>query len=293
VGGTSRVFLNLLAGLDRIGARYRINDYRRIRKSPNELACVIGKPHVLAKIPRETPILFGTAGYGHPVDDSAVVIRHNICAVLAPALWVKELYDAHWPGMTKVWPCGIDTDLWRPNADVSKDIDVLIYDKIRWRRDELMPPLLRELHAATNALGLRTETIRYGSYRETEFQRKVERSRAMVFLCEHESQGFALQQTLATDVPVLAWDRGGYWQDPNYYPHRVLGGPVTSVPYWDDRCGDKFIGSGDLKAEFDLFWRKVLDRCFRPRELIVETLTLEQRARAYLDIVDSIDKQQA
>ena len=35
----------------------------------------------------------------------------------------------------------------------------------------------------------------------------------MVFLCEHENQDIAYQQALACGVPILAWDRGGYWQD--------------------------------------------------------------------------------
>ena len=39
-----RVFLNLMAGLDRVEAAYRVNDYGYIRANPDELACVIGKP---------------------------------------------------------------------------------------------------------------------------------------------------------------------------------------------------------------------------------------------------------
>jgi hypothetical protein len=84
IGGTMRVFVNLCAGLDRLGVRYRVNDYRHIRQAPSELACVVGKPHVLARIPRETPILFGTAGYTHPLDDLDAVKRHNIKLYLVP-----------------------------------------------------------------------------------------------------------------------------------------------------------------------------------------------------------------
>ena len=43
----------------------------------------------------------------------------------------------------------------------------------------------------------------------------------MIFLCEHETQGIAYQQALSRNVPILAWDRGGDWQDPTYYPERV------------------------------------------------------------------------
>ena len=37
-GGQQRIFLNLCAGLDRIGIRYRVNDYRHARRNPRQLA---------------------------------------------------------------------------------------------------------------------------------------------------------------------------------------------------------------------------------------------------------------
>jgi hypothetical protein len=75
-------------------------------------------------------------------------------------------------------------------------------------------------------------------------------------------------------------------EDPTYAPHQVRFSPVTSVPYWDERCGVKFKGGGDLLPAFDEFWFGVEAGIFAPREMIVESLTLELRARAYLDLVD-------
>jgi len=76
----------------------------------------------------------------------------------------------------------------------------------------------------------------------------------MIYLSQRETQGLAAQQMLASDVPLLAWDPGGLWKDPKYAPHLVRFAPVTSVPYWDERCGMKFNGSGDLLSAFDKFW---------------------------------------
>jgi len=55
--GHKRVFLNLCAGLDRIGVRYRVNDYGHAGRNPHELACIIGKPQVLDKMEWKNPIL--------------------------------------------------------------------------------------------------------------------------------------------------------------------------------------------------------------------------------------------
>jgi hypothetical protein len=108
----------------------------------------------------------------------------------------------------------------------------------------------------------------------------------MIFLCEHETQGIAYQQALACGIPILAWDRGGYWQDPSFYPHQVKFGPVTSVPYWDERCGRKFTNVADFPENLSQFWAS-LD-CYRPRDYILENLTLEICAQEYLEHLRSL-----
>lgn len=109
----------------------------------------------------------------------------------------------------------------------------------------------------------------------------------MVFLCEHESQGIAYQQVLASNVPILAWDHGGEWRDPSYHPHRALFAPVSSVPYWDDRCGARFSIGAEFPEAFERFWSEVLRESFAPRDFILDHLTLESCATRYLEHVDA------
>ena len=66
--GHERLFLNLLAGLDKIGTPYRLNDYRYLRSHPDEVACGVGKPHILDWFGPKTPIIFGPVVYNHPID---------------------------------------------------------------------------------------------------------------------------------------------------------------------------------------------------------------------------------
>src|SRR5690348_14751702 len=66
-GGHARVFLNLRAGLDRIRAAYRVNDYSHARRHPHEPACIVGKPFVLDKCDWKNPIVFGAAVFSHPI----------------------------------------------------------------------------------------------------------------------------------------------------------------------------------------------------------------------------------
>jgi hypothetical protein len=286
-GGMERAFLNLRAGLDRLGAQYRVNDYRYISQNSAELACVFGKPHVLAKVPDQTPLLFGTSIYSHPSDDPLLPLRRPIRQVLVPSAWVQRMFSTVWPGRVSVWACGVDTDRWAPGPARDKDIDVLIYDKIFWQRPHYERSVVVPVREELRRRGLRAETIRYGSYREQEFVDLGRRSRSMIFLSRHETQGIAAQQVMSMDVPLLAWDEGGYWQDPKYYPEHVKFEPVTSVPYWDDRCGRKFKGGPDFRDEFALFWTEVQRGAYAPRQMILEDFTLAKRAAAYLDLVDA------
>jgi glycosyltransferase involved in cell wall biosynthesis len=285
-GGTMRVYLNLCAGLDRLNVPYRINDYRHIRENPHELACVIGQPHVLAKLPQETPILFGTSIYNHPSDDPELLCRRRIRRVLVPSPWVEKMFSAVWPERISVWPSGIDTDRWSPSRRANKDVDVLIYDKIVRHRSRYMRTIVEPIVAELRRRRLSVQVLRYGFYREERLHDLSRRTRAMIYLSHHETQGLAAQQMLASDVPLFAWDHGGLWKDPKYAPHLVRFGPVTSVPYWDERCGMKFKGSGDLLAGFDRFWFGVEAGLYAPREMIAERFTLESQAMAYLSLVD-------
>lgn len=287
-----RAFLNLVDGLDRLGTPYRINDYRGLRRDRGKLACVFGKPQVLAKIPQHTPILFGTSIYSHPNDNPNLPREREITQVLVPSQWVKRMFDAVWPGLVSVWPVGIDTERWTPGPAAAKDVDVLIYDKIAWQRERYQRELTEPMYAELRRRGLRVETLSYGGYREEDLLTLSKRSRAMVYLSRHETQGIAVQQMLAAGVPVFAWDEGGFWQDPKYYPREVKFEPVTSVPYWDDRCGVKFKSGADIAAAFETFWRGVEGGTFCPRQMIIENLTLEKCASEYVALAGRFGGQQ-
>ena len=183
------------------------------------------------------------------------------------------------------WPVGIDTNKWIPFTN-EKTFDVLLYDKIRWEHDHFNNILLQPIIKYLESKHLSYSIIKYGSYKQEDFLEKLKVSKAMIFLCEHETQGLAYQQVLACDVPIFAWDRGGYWQDPSYYPDRVMYETVSSVPYWDVKCGMKFKDYVEFESYFNFFFEKVKAKLFSPRKFIMDNLTLEKCAEKYVEIVN-------
>jgi len=287
-GGQMRVFLNLCAGLDRIGIPYRANNYRHIQQHPEEVACIVGKPHILDKIKWKNPILFGSAVFSHPCDDPDLLNRLPISKILVPGEWMRKMCKPYYGHKVLAWPVGIDTDKWALAPAVGKDIDILLYDKVRWEHDRYEHELISPIRSCLEHQGLQTAVIRYGFYREEEFHSLLGNSKAMVFLCEHETQGIAYQQALSCRVPILAWDRGGFWQDPSYFPHKVEFSPVSSVPYWDERCGVKFKDISEFPTKLEEFLDKLSHKQFSPRDYILENLTLEKCAQHYVEILEQV-----
>ena len=147
ISGQRRVVINLCAGLDRLGAEYRVNDFRHLRRHRDELACVIGKPCVLEKMRWGNPILFGSAVFSHPVDDPRLFTRLPVRMMLVPGEWVRQMYAPFYGDRVVTWPTGIDVDLWRPTDPTKKDLDVVVYDKIRWEHERFAATLLEPIQA--------------------------------------------------------------------------------------------------------------------------------------------------
>lgn len=287
--GQRMVYQNLKRGLNRAGIPYRDNDFRYIRRHPDELMCIVGKPHLLFEYDWPNPIIFGASIFDHPVAWPDFWEQYpNVQKMLIPGPWMRDMFAAHYPeDRLAVWPVGINVEEWRPKQSQDEKPDrLLLYDKVRWAHDRYEKVIIEPIRQHLRTQGIEIETLRYGHYFPEDLKTALKRCRAVIFLCEHETQGIAYQQMLASGVPIFAWDRGGYWQDPNYFPGQVRYGPVSSVPYWDERCGMKFETADEFGSRFADFWGQVQANAFSPRDYVVENLTLEKCARHYVSIAE-------
>lgn len=287
-GGVMMVALELMRGLDLLKIPYRFNDYAYAKQHPEELIGVIGKPHLIYERRFKNPILFGAGVYSHPIDCPNLFDEYpNVKKILVPGPWMEAMCKPYYHEKVQHWPVGIDVDKWNTKIKSPNPLfDFLIYDKIRWNHEEFETQLIHPMVKILKDKGLSYQFIRYGQYQHAELIEKLSQSKAMIFLCEHETQGLAYQQVLATNTPILAWDRGGYWQDPSYFPEKVKYKSVSSVPYWDDRCGLKFESISDFEPTLKKFIDHI--KSFEPRGFILENLTLEKCANSYLKIFNNL-----
>ena len=216
VGGIDLVYLNLCAGLDRLGIPYATNvPFSDIRS--DDLVGVIGRGlDCLDGYTAENPILAGVAVVGsHPGNWPTLFEDTKVRRYVVHSAWVRDMFAKIYPDVV-TWSVGIDTEEWVQAPDNEKSVDILVYDKVRWDHDKVHRGMVSEILAGLARRGLSTTTIRYGAYKPEEFKAALAKSRAMLFLCEHETQGLAYQQAMAAGLPILAWEPG-QWLDPWRY----------------------------------------------------------------------------
>jgi len=293
--GHRMVYQNLKKGLDRANIPYRDNDYRYIRHHPDELMCIVGKPALLFDYHWPNPILFGASIFDHPKVSPDFWERYpNVQKMLVPGPWMYDMFAEHYPEeKLAVWPVGIDVEKWKPRRSQEEKAErILLYDKILWKQKRRRKSVFDPIRRFLKQKGIHIEILRYGEYYPEDLRDALNKCRATIFFCEHETQGIAYQQMLASGVPIFVWERQGYWEDPNFYPDSVRYRPVTSVPYWDERCGMKFKNTEEFENRFGEFWAQVQAGKFAPRDYITQNLPLEKCARKYRDIADRVRKDQ-
>ncbi|WP_443944228.1 hypothetical protein ACJVDH_15055 [Pedobacter sp. AW1-32] len=281
-GGVMMVALQLLKGLDRLGITYRFNDFKYARNHPNELIGVIGKPNLIFENQFKNPILFGAGVFSHPIECPDLFEKYpNVKKILVPGNWMKEMFIPYYGNKVAAWPAGIDTDFWADTSKLEKTVDFLIYFKQFENRDFLnhITTILEQNNKSFNI-------IEYGKYVPADLVKQTSICKAAIFLSNSETQGFAYQQILSANIPILAYDSAGYWLDPHYFPHKVKYKPISSVPYWSDTCGEKFKNLIEFENKLILFLSKI--HSYTPRVFILNNLSLEVCSKKYIEIYRSL-----
>lgn len=284
-GGIDKVFTNLCLGLDLLGVPYLTNlPFGQLRST--DRVAVLGRGrHSLQGYDRSNPIVAGIGLMTHPSEWPTLCQDYPVAFYLQHSEWACDVYRPFFKEKCRVWPVGIDTNAWRPSDRGAKRFDFLIYDKIRWDRDEYVPRILDVIKDTLNRRKLTFTELRYGNYDEQQYREALASCRAMIFLCEHESQGLAYQECLASGVPVLAWDQGRCL-DPNRFAWGEPDIPATSVPYFDARCGLRFRDIEEFPRVLTQFLDFQAAGAFAPSDYVNEHLTLEQCARRFLAILE-------
>lgn len=167
-------------------------------------------------------------------------------------------------------PYGVDTELFKPDKE-RKDRDyVLLYYKNRHPLE-----IVYMIHFLVTR-NIKVKLFDYKSgYSQEEYIECLKNAKYGIWVGSHESQGFALQECLSYDVPLLVWDVIRMLQEyGNEEIYQNIMVNATTIPYWSDNCGEYFISPYELENTYDKFINN-LDN-YKPREYILNTLSREK-----------------
>ena len=274
----NKVFKNVCKGLDLLGQPYVINrnpryyNWNWIYNSKYgfmEMA-VLGKP---ALIGPNIAIL--------PIELPQIRPKLNNCIYLQPCEWAAESWRVQ--GFTEcpvhAWPVGIDCDSFKLNRNNVSANHVMIYFKARH------PDLLDETLAIVKANNLVPHTIVYGKYNEDEYKEALATCSFGIWLGRHESQGIALQEALASGIPLIVIDAKSFFDaygDEYQFPSSLKSFKVTSAPYFDERCGIIIDDVKELNKAIEELKSNLAH--YKPREFVEQELSLQVSAQKLIDL---------
>ncbi|MBK8907077.1 MAG: glycosyltransferase [Rhodospirillales bacterium] len=278
--GVQRAFLQLVAALERAGYHVQINDRRSALDHPRHPIGLCGWPHVLHCWDLPNPAILGPGLFDHPGQAPKLMEDPRYSRYMVNSPWTFDLFRPYYGDTLFQWFAGVDTEAWPDTRDHPKSIDVLIYAKFLWDPPAMRRTMLAPVVDALERRGMTWQVLHYGSHNHEQYRDLLNRARALIFLCEHETQGIAVQEAMSCGLPVLAWD-AGWWLDPvrlNYGPADV---PASSVPYFSPECGERFSGVGDFEPALDRFLAS--QAAYDPRRFVIDTLSMDRSARIYAD----------
>jgi len=269
MNGPHKVVDNLIKSLEQEKINYAINEEKYEHNFLVQYDATAHEKH--SKIEQDTTIIGPQVwmfdGYGQFLIEN----QNYYKKIIAPSEWVKNKFITKFnlpEDKLAVWPVGIEEfdNIREPNYDC------LIYFK---RRDQSELDAVKKF---LNSNGLSYRMVEYGTYGEDGFKQLVNSAKFCFLINGTESQGIAVQEIMSMGVPIIAWDIKEWLDQGESY--RV---PATSIPYWDERCGEVFFNIDDLEVTFSKFYA-TLDQ-YDPKAFIKDNLSFECSVKTLLDIL--------
>lgn len=237
-------------------------------------------PINISKYPN-TKFLFGPHFSVFPQNHQMTIICGNNVIYIQPSKWARDVWrnNALCDNIKiETLPFGVNTSKFSPCKSISERNNVFIYFK---RRN------INELHILYDLLkrnGFTPKLFNYVTkYSEEEYINYLKDSKFGIWLDAHESQGFALEEALSCDVPLLVWNVTSMNQE---YGSNYNDIKATTIPYWDERCGENFTELNELNNTFEIFISKLND--YKPRDYILENLSMDKCEKKFIEVINKI-----
>jgi hypothetical protein len=215
--------------------------------------------------------------------------KSDVSIYLHPSDWCVKVWI--FLGFNKLilkhWPTGIDWESFNESLVKRNNKNVMVYYK------ERNPVLLDKALKVLENKGFIPVLLKYGFYNEDEFKNVLINCSFGVWLGRHESQGIALQEALASDLPLIVINAtrfsDTYRKSGKYkFPKELDNFVTTSAPYFDNQCGIIIDSINNLDDAIGELYSNLSN--YHPLKFIQDNLSLEKQAYQLIELLKEIDK---
>lgn len=237
--------------------------------------------------PRAKKIIYGPHAFIHlkaPWTESGYFDSRCVYNLLSD--WVVQFVKEQ--GILGIKTCtlpfAVDVERFKRDEPSEFKYDCFIYEKHRDVR------IFQDITNYVQSLGLRYKVFNtHKKYEEEEYIDTLKQVRFGIWLDSHESQGFALQEALSSNVPLVVLDAISMFDERNEKGEVAYAAEqgkykmlATSCPYWDERCGFKDPSIDLLKINIVKMMNQYSR--FKPRDFVLEVLSPRVCMDRFLEI---------
>ena len=202
---------------------------------------------------------------------------HKNSIYIQPSIWVTELWKNY--GAEKIipikdFPFPVEIEKFSPNQHSQKN-EVFIYFKRR------KPEELTYVKHFLNNKNITYKIFDYvRHYSEEDYLKCLQNAKYGIIIDAHESQGFAIEEALSCNVPLLVWNTSVMTQE---YGSNYPNIPCSSIAYWDERCGLYFYKLEEFETSYNEFINKL--ETYSPRAYIMENLSPQKCGERFIELI--------
>jgi len=198
---------------------------------------------------------------------------------IQPSIWAANTwinFGAENIVPIKVFPFPVEVDKFCPIQHSQKN-EVFIYFKRR------KPEELEYVKQFLNYKNITYKIFDYvQKYNEEDYLKCLQNAKYGIIIDAHESQGFAIEEALSCNVPLLVWNTSFMSQE---YGCNYPNIPCSSIAYWDERCGLYFYKVEEFETSYNEFINKL--ETYNPRAYIMENLSPQKCGERFIELVAS------
>jgi hypothetical protein len=224
--------------------------------------------------------IFGSAFSVFP-DNRLFYINNtnNNSIYIQPSKWAAETwrnFNVEKIIPIKTFPFPVEVEKFCPIQNSQKN-EVFIYFKRR------KPEELEYIKQFLNNKNITYKIFDYvKKYNEEEYLKCLQNAKYGIIIDAHESQGFAIEEALSCNVPLLVWNTSVMSQE---YGSNYPNIPCSSIAYWDDNCGEYFYNREEFETTYNNFLNKL--ETYSPRAYIIENLSPQKCGERFIELVAS------